>query len=74
MKAVNNGLFAHHDFLKVRFSDLKLEGARFHHSQAGDYTKDHTVPLEKIELERVWKSPQPSSNNGTALMGLIIRG
>jgi hypothetical protein len=73
-KAANNGFFAHHDFLRVRFSDTKLEAARFHHSQAGDYTKDHTVPLEKIELERLWKSPQPCSNSGTVLVGPIIPG
>ena len=56
IKAVNKGLFGHHDFLEVQFSDLKLDVVSFHLD--GQDSNDWTTLVEhaksgKIEAERV---------------------
>jgi len=55
LKAANKGLFGHHDFLQVQFSDSKLDAVSFHldGQDSDDWTNlvEHTKS-GKIEAER----------------------
>lgn len=65
IKAVNKGLFGHHDFLEVQFSDLKLDAVSFHLD--GQESDDWTTLVEhaksgKIDTERVTGAGLSSSD------------
>jgi ribosomal protein S27AE len=43
-------------------------------ARSGDYSKDRTIPLEPVELEKVRNAPQQCPNCGAALTAPILRG
>jgi hypothetical protein len=70
--ADSKGLFGHHDYIEVQFSDGKLDSVSFHHSRACDYSKDRMLLLDNDVMNVPLMLP--NSNHFAALKAPILQG